>query len=173
MESAYVRRRFPKITQACTHVGLDLATDRIPVSPAAHYVMGGIETDLHGRTSIDGLFAAGEAACTGLHGANRLASNSLLEGLVFGARAAEAMQRPARRPSLFAEVCGQVEATQRGELPEPSHVLMALGLSKDRALASLRFGIGRTTTSDEVDYAASKVADVVARLRQLSPVGQP
>ena len=59
--------------------------------PAAHYLMGGIRTDLHGRTSLRGLYAAGEAACTGVHGANRLASNSLLEGLVFGARAAQAM----------------------------------------------------------------------------------
>ena len=102
LESDYVRRRFPTITAACRDVGLDLATDRIPVSPAAHYVMGGVETDLQGRTSLPGLFAAGEVACTGLHGANRLASNSLLEGLVFGARAAEAMQQPDRAATLFA-----------------------------------------------------------------------
>jgi L-aspartate oxidase len=79
----------------CQQLGLDLATDRIPVGPAAHYVMGGIQTDDRGRTSLPGLFAAGETACTGVHGANRLASNSLLEGLVFGARAADAMQQPA------------------------------------------------------------------------------
>ena len=94
LDHDYVRRRFPTITEACKQAGLDLATDRIPVSPAAHYVMGGVETDLDGRTSIAGLFAAGEAACTGVHGANRLASNSLLEGLVFGARAADAMIAP-------------------------------------------------------------------------------
>ena len=93
----YVRKRFPTIAQACRGVGLDLATDPIPVSPAAHYVMGGVETDLDGRTSVDNLFAAGEVACTGVHGANRLASNSLLEGLVFGARAAAAMQERTRR----------------------------------------------------------------------------
>jgi L-aspartate oxidase len=102
LDPDYVRRRFPAITDACREAGLDLATDRIPVSPAAHYVMGGIETDLDGRTSIAGLFAAGEAACTGVHGANRLASNSLLEGLVFGARAADAMIAPARPGSCFA-----------------------------------------------------------------------
>ena len=97
LDPAYVRRRFPTITQACAQAGLDLAADPIPVSPAAHYVMGGIETDLHGRTSIGRLFAAGEVACTGVHGANRLASNSLLEGLVFGARAAEAMRGDSAR----------------------------------------------------------------------------
>jgi L-aspartate oxidase len=102
LDHDYIRRRFPAITDACRRAGLDLATDRIPVSPAAHYVMGGIETDLDGRTSIAGLFAAGEAACTGVHGANRLASNSLLEGLVFGARAADAMVRPVRSAAGFA-----------------------------------------------------------------------
>jgi L-aspartate oxidase len=99
----YVRKRFPTIAQACRGVGLDLATDPIPISPAAHYVMGGVETDLDGRTSVDNLFAAGEVACTGVHGANRLASNSLLEGLVFGARAAAAMQQKTASASLVAE----------------------------------------------------------------------
>ena len=89
---------FRRSREAVRQAGLDLATDRIPVSPAAHYVMGGVETDLDGRTSVAGLFAAGEVACTGVHGANRLASNSLLEGLVFGARAAEAMRGTAQRP---------------------------------------------------------------------------
>ena len=92
LDANYVRSRFPTIADACHAAGFDLATDRVPVSPAAHYVMGGVETDLQGRTSVAGLFAAGEVACTGVHGANRLASNSLLEGLVFGARAAEAMR---------------------------------------------------------------------------------
>lgn len=89
---ARVHARFPMIAAACRQVGLDLATDLIPVGPAAHYVMGGVQTDLDGATSVPGLFAAGEVACTGVHGANRLASNSLLEGLVFGARAADAMR---------------------------------------------------------------------------------
>jgi L-aspartate oxidase len=102
LDADYVRRRFPAITEACRQAGLDLATDRIPVSPAAHYVMGGIETDLDGRTSIASLFAAGEAACTGVHGANRLASNSLLEGLVFGARAAAAMTAAPQPATSFA-----------------------------------------------------------------------
>jgi len=91
LPAAQVRARFPLITKFCERAGLDLATDRLPVGPAAHYLMGGVETDLDGRTSLPGLFAAGEAAATGVHGANRLASNSLLEGLVFGGRAGLAM----------------------------------------------------------------------------------
>jgi L-aspartate oxidase len=93
-----LRERFPNIYQFLQTYELDLSVDLIPVSPSAHYWMGGVKTDLDGRTSIDGLYAAGEAACAGVHGANRLASNSLLEGLVFGARAAEAMAGAAPRP---------------------------------------------------------------------------
>ena len=87
---AYLRSRFPKIYDTCLRFGLDITRDPLPVSPAAHYVMGGVRTDLEGRTTLAGLYAAGEVACTGVHGANRLASNSLLEGLVFGARAGRA-----------------------------------------------------------------------------------
>ncbi|MHB1673213.1 MAG: L-aspartate oxidase [Acidobacteriaceae bacterium] len=83
--------RFPGISARLAEYGFDLSKDMIPIRPAAHYLMGGVRTDLHGRTTVPGLFAAGEVACTGVHGANRLASNSLLEGLVFGVRAAEAM----------------------------------------------------------------------------------
>ncbi len=94
LDAEVIHRRFPTIAGACLKAGFDLARDLIPVGPAAHYVMGGVETDLDGRTSVPGLFAAGEVACTRVHGANRLASNSLLEGLVFGARAGRAMSRP-------------------------------------------------------------------------------
>jgi L-aspartate oxidase len=90
-----VRRRFPGIAQRCREFGLDIAVDRIPVRPGAHYMIGGVKVDLHGRTSLRGLLAAGEVTSSGLHGANRLASNSLLEGLVFGARAGEAASQAA------------------------------------------------------------------------------
>ena len=85
--------RFPTIDAACRSVGLDPTVDWLPVAPAAHYLSGGVCTDLDGATTLPGLWACGEAACSGVHGANRLASNSLLEGLVFGARAVEAIGR--------------------------------------------------------------------------------
>ncbi|TCK75191.1 L-aspartate oxidase [Acidipila rosea] len=91
-------QRFPGISRFLAQHGLSLATDLIPVRPAAHYLMGGVRTDLDGRASLPRLYAAGEAACTGVHGANRLASNSLLEGLVFGARAARAMREAPALP---------------------------------------------------------------------------
>jgi L-aspartate oxidase len=96
--------RFPGISSFLHQHGLDLARDLIPVRPAAHYLMGGVRTDVDGRTSLPSLYAAGEVACTGVHGANRLASNSLLEGLVFGARAAESMRRESDVPITVAAV---------------------------------------------------------------------
>ncbi len=114
LDAARVRARFPRIRETCLQYNLDIATDLIPIRPAAHYAMGGVRTDLEGRTNLPGLYAAGEAASTGVHGANRLASNSLLEGLVFGARAGKKMQeelrtpRPAKRPPQAAVSNGPV-----------------------------------------------------------------
>jgi L-aspartate oxidase len=120
-----LHERFPGISAFLARHSLDLARDLIPVRPAAHYLMGGVKTDLAGRTTLPGLYAAGEAACTGVHGANRLASNSLLEGLVFGARAALSMladdlpvvaaSAPESHPSpLTAEEEARVEASIAG-----------------------------------------------------------
>lgn len=99
-EPGFARQRFPRIYETCLQYGIDLETQAAPVHPAAHYAMGGVKTDLDGRTNLQRLYAAGEVACTGVHGANRLASNSLLEGLVFGARAGSAMTRWTDSPSL-------------------------------------------------------------------------
>ena len=93
LNAGRVRKRFPTIYSTCMQYNIDIATELVPIRPAAHYSMGGVRTDLWGRTSLPGLYAAGVVACTGVHGANRLASNSLLEGLVYGARAAQQMSR--------------------------------------------------------------------------------
>jgi L-aspartate oxidase len=91
-----VEQRFPTIYKACLRRGFDMRRDLIPVAPAAHYIMGGVRTDTMGRTNIEGLYACGEVACTGVHGANRLASNSLLDGLVFGKRIASLLREELR-----------------------------------------------------------------------------
>ncbi|MGD9562986.1 MAG: L-aspartate oxidase [Pyrinomonadaceae bacterium] len=100
LDGEFLRERFPKIDGTCRFYGLDIANDLLPVSPAAHYCMGGIRTDLDGRSTVAGLYAAGEVSCTGVHGANRLASNSLLEGLVFGARAGKAAVEDSLRSNV-------------------------------------------------------------------------
>jgi L-aspartate oxidase len=127
-----LHKRFPQISEFLSRYGLDLARDLIPVRPAAHYLMGGIRTDLMGRTNVRGLYAAGEAACTGVHGANRLASNSLLEGLVFGARAAQAM---------LADNLSQVAVD-----PQPS-VGLAMDASDEQAVEAIISGLQQSMWS--------------------------
>jgi len=97
LRAASVRERFPIIYETCRQFGVDITAGPIPVCPAAHYMMGGVKTGSDGATNVEGLYAAGEVACTGIHGANRLASNSLLEGLVFGARAGRAVGESPRQ----------------------------------------------------------------------------
>jgi L-aspartate oxidase len=114
-----LHRRFPTLVANCAELGIDPVTDPVPVAPAAHYASGGVRTDLHGRTGVPGLFAGGEVACTGVHGANRLASNSLLEGLVFATRIASALadELPAPGdPVEAAAPAGLVDADARPEL---------------------------------------------------------
>jgi L-aspartate oxidase len=172
LDPEFVRRRFPTIARACREVGFDLASDRVPVSPAAHYVMGGVETDLDGRTSVPRLFAAGEVACTGVHGANRLASNSLLEGLVFGARAAEAMRTPVATPSLTATLTEPVDGTTPrediGSFAVPELMWKEVGLvrtgdglrSAVRQLATLRAAAAACTFSSGDDRTARRQASL-------------
>lgn len=107
LDAAHLAKRFPRIHQTCLRYGVDITRDLVPIRPAAHYLMGGVKSDLQARSTLPGLYAAGETACTGVHGANRLASNSLLEGIVFGARAAQAMLEEARL-----QHCGAVAPRQ-------------------------------------------------------------
>jgi L-aspartate oxidase len=147
-----VHARFPLISDACRRAGLDLALDRIPIGPAAHYMMGGVVTDVDGRTTMPGLFAAGEVACTGVHGANRLASNSLLEGLVFGARAGEAMRSGVRSAEGSVPVPDRDLAPPTGPsadlTPEDARLLMWEQVGLFRTAEGLRttverFGVAR------------------------------
>jgi L-aspartate oxidase len=120
LNAARVKARFPRIYETCLKYNIDITEEPVPVRPAAHYAMGGVKTDLDGRTSLKGLYAAGEAACTGVHGANRLASNSLLEGLVFGARAAHAMVADSPKETKAHAEAKQKTARDGGTLvPEP------------------------------------------------------
>jgi L-aspartate oxidase len=118
--------RFPGISAFLHQHGLDLARDLIPVRPAAHYLMGGVRTDVDGRTSLPGLYAAGEVACTGVHGANRLASNSLLEGLVFAARAAESMRRESSPQLTVPDVQAPTPLRTAASLPPVEEAIQRL-----------------------------------------------
>jgi L-aspartate oxidase len=99
LNAAKVQKRFPRIHAACMRHNIDITEDMIPVRPAAHFAIGGVRTDLDGKTNVAGLYAAGEVATTGVHGANRFAGNSLLEALVFGARSGSAMREERRAVS--------------------------------------------------------------------------
>ncbi len=118
LETEAFKKRFPQLTRLCEQFEIDLAKDLIPIHPATHYMIGGVDADLTGRTSLPGLYAVGEASCSGLHGANRLASNSLLEGLVFGYRAGtdaafESKQNNLTFPQNLSE---KIELSQKTEL---------------------------------------------------------
>jgi L-aspartate oxidase len=111
----FLETRFPSIVQRCRELGFDPVTQLLPVAPAQHYASGGVRTDLHGRTSLEGLYACGEVSCTGVHGANRLASNSLLEGLVFAHRIVEDISERLARGELSATVPARYAGGLAGE----------------------------------------------------------
>jgi L-aspartate oxidase len=152
LDPKHVKKRFPRIYSTCLQYNIDITADLVPIRPAAHYAMGGVATDLHGATSLKGLYAAGEVAATGVHGANRLASNSLLEGLVFGARAASAMidQRREFKPPLPRQAPNPVagRAPSGPELntqdSEPAHLSPQETAHEVRSILWDKVGIIRT-----------------------------
>ena len=164
---AFLATRFPTIDAAVRERGLDWAREPIPVTPAAHYAMGGVVTDLDGHTSIPGLFAVGEVARTGVHGANRLASNSLLEGAVFGARAGEAVAREVLGGAPLAAGDAGPRRILRREAEAPQlHLAPAKSPCFDRAtLQHLMWELaGLTRDEAGLRHAAAQLTDWQAAL---------
>ncbi|MCD6416976.1 MAG: L-aspartate oxidase [Planctomycetes bacterium] len=153
MSSEYLENRFPTITALCRRFGLDPAQDMIPVRPAAHYMIGGVRTDLLARTDVKNLFAVGEVACTGLHGANRLGSNSLVEGLVFGRRCAEEAARKLR------EMPERLSLHALQALPqEPSYGRLNLTDVANSLKSVMWRNAGIVRTGKELDEALEMIA---------------
>jgi L-aspartate oxidase len=193
-------QRFPNIAKELRALGLDPTKDLLPVAPAAHYTCGGIVTDLHGASSLPGLWAAGEASCSGVHGANRLASNSLLEGMVFGPRAVEAIEAGVSGP----EASGAMRTVLGADADVPDQVppgviggqFVALppievdagapaadpAVERDRLQRELTFHAGVLRDASSLQQAAATVASVLAQplpdtvagaeLRNLAVVGR-
>jgi len=152
---ARLRARFPTIWKACADAGYDLAHDLLPVAPAAHYMVGGVRVDIDGRTTIPGLYASGEVAASGLHGANRLASNSLLEGLVFSRRIARVLPPPRQRgdvPRLVAE-------TPR---PASGSLTSTAAVEKLHQVTSRSLGMSRS--AEGLEEAISAIEDLEVAL---------
>ncbi|MEP6925507.1 MAG: L-aspartate oxidase [Pyrinomonadaceae bacterium] len=145
-EEEFLSHRFPKIYETCLSFGLNIATDLLPVSPAVHYFMGGVRTDLDGRTTLPGLYAAGEVTCTGVHGANRLASNSLLEGLVFGARAGQAALQEFKVQSEQFKVQNRQSAIGNPQSAESGEIAVAVRKRVKRLMWE-RVGIARDSNN--------------------------
>jgi len=153
--ASFVRDRFPYIHEQCLGWGIDITSEPIPVVPAAHYMCGGATTDLHGHTSIPGLMAIGECAFTGLHGANRLASNSLLEGLVFGHRAAVRLAKEI--PELRTAPVPTVPEWQTGDAV-PSHEAVVVAHNWHELRLTMWNYVGIVRSNSRLRRAARRIA---------------
>ena len=163
-----LRDSFPNFIRNCRRAGIDPFRQVVPIAPAAHYTMGGVATDLDGRTSIDGLFAAGECARTGVHGANRLASNSLLEAAAFGRRAASAALSASRvtdagqaRPRVWRR--GSMTVSRVGDLLDSSAGVLRSGPALKYALTRLRSGAVSSAAYDAAEMASMICTAALAR----------
>jgi L-aspartate oxidase len=157
LDADKVRKRFPTIYSTCMQYNIDIAEELVPIRPAAHYAMGGVRTDLDGRTSVPGLYAAGEVACTGVHGANRLASNSLLEGLVYGARAACAMRNESRGPQPSAAKLQKAPAPGNGSSTESEKLIQKVQAIMWKHVAVVRDGKALRAAMAELNSIAPPV----------------
>jgi L-aspartate oxidase len=168
MDPELLRLSFPNFVRNCRLAGIDPLSQPVPIIPAAHYTMGGVSTDLDGRASIAGLFAAGECARTGVHGANRLASNSLLEAAAFGRRAAAAavatpvvLGRAHRRPQVWRR--GDMTLVEVRRLLDSAAGVLRSGPGLQKALRALRSGTNSATAADAAEMATMICAAALAR----------
>jgi L-aspartate oxidase len=167
---AHFAEEFPTVYAACMSAGIDPSTHPIPVAPAAHYHMGGIATDPCGRTSLPGLWAVGECASTGLHGANRLASNSLLEALVFGARAAEDVR------NQFAPMAPRIAALELrpvagSPLPERLRQAMSAHLGLERTEEGMRSVLNTVCRLERAANGDPALLNVAAAAKVIAVAG--
>ena len=165
MDSEKVKNRFPNIYQKCLSVGIDITTEWIPIVPAAHYSCGGVLTDVNARTTIDRLYACGEVACTGVHGANRLASNSLLEALVFAHRAVEDSKR-----YIDDHVCDNIPDYAKDAHTQPVDHEIIAELTNRIQRAMWRY-VGIVRTNERLEKARIEVSDVAVQVEKLYSTG--
>jgi L-aspartate oxidase len=156
LDGEQLKKRFPRIYSTCLQYNIDITAELIPIRPAAHYAMGGVRSDLEGRSNLAGLYSAGEAAATGVHGANRLASNSLLEGLVFGARAGMKMRDELRQSHAKAAARRTPSAGSEAD----DHAKQAIGEIQDwmwQDVGIVRAEAGLKRTIDRLEALSEKL----------------
>ncbi len=158
--AAFLQKRFPNIYQTCQRFGIDMARNLIPVVPAAHYFCGGVEADVDGHTALPGLYACGEAACTGLHGANRLASNSLLEALVCAHAMAEKLRNADRTPPAYA-----IPTWESGSAV-PSDEAIVITHNWNEVRTSMWDYVGIVRTNKRLERAGRRISNLREEIRQ-------